>query len=106
MDYVDSMHYVFTTKIVVDPTTIECEPITLVSPPPHFGLEFGWYHPLLEEPTSRVSLIYENNFVSTPVKSDNISSFHGPEYSPHPSTSMDGLNGSTIKCKNYIYHPA
>lgn len=98
-------HYVSTTNIGVDPTPIECNPIALVPPPPHFGLEVGRAHPLLEEPTSHVSLIYENNFVSTPIKSDNITYLHGPEHSPHPSSSTDGLNGSTIKPSNCIYLP-
>ena len=39
--YVDSMHYVSTTTIDVNPIPIECNPIALVPPPHHFGLEFG-----------------------------------------------------------------
>ena len=33
MSYVDSMHYVSTTTISVDPTPIECDPTTLMPPP-------------------------------------------------------------------------
>ena len=105
MAYVDSMHDVSTTNIGVNPTPIECEPIALVPPPPQFGLEVGRVHPLLEAPTSCVSLIYDSNFVSTPIESNNITYFHDIEYSPHSRSSMDGLNGSTIKPRNYIYHP-
>ena len=106
MAYVGSMHNVSTTNISVNPTPIEFDPIALVPPPPHFCLEVGQAHPFMEEPTSCVSLIYDSNLVSTPIKSDNITSFHGPEHSPHPRYSMNGLNGSTIKPSNYIYRLA
>lgn len=87
------------------PTPIECETIALVPPPPHFSLEVGWAHPLLKEPTSHVSLIYDSNFASTPIKSDNITSFHGQKHSPHSSSSIDGFNVSTNRPSNYIFYP-
>ena len=64
ISYAESIHYVSSTIISVDPTPIKCEPIYLVKPPHHPSMEVGWIHPFFGAPTSSVSPNFERNFVT------------------------------------------
>ena len=59
MANVESMHYLSTITINVDPIPIECKPIALVPTPHHFGLEVQRAHIPLQEHISCLSMILE-----------------------------------------------
>lgn len=79
----------------VNPTPIECKPITLVPPPHHLGLDVGKIHPPSGALTSGVSPIFENNHVFSPIVYEDITSFLGPRNNPHQGYPMDYLDGPT-----------
>lgn len=56
----------------------------------------------LGEPTSFGSPISKSNFASSPMVSDGINSFHGPQHPLHQKSSPNYLNGSTIGAGNPI----
>lgn len=100
MVYVESMDYVSTNTIGVDPTPIKCEPIALVPPPHHLSLEVRQVQPLLGTLTTYASPISKINFVSSSIVSDAITYFYGLQYLVH----HNHLTDCFVNPQNLVHH--